>query len=134
MGQFVIKRHLGLLLILALVVMFFPVLKSDARPDSLKDVLTDSRPSVVSNHTITYDQNGTATFGAGDTITVDFDNSFDTSLLADTEPEDFDFKVASTDETVVSSADSCGDDEIEVTSVNTSTDTIVFTACTGYTA
>ncbi len=46
---------------------------------SSKDTLSDSRPSTVSNHTITFTTPSGAT--AGDTITVTFDTAFDTSSI-----------------------------------------------------
>lgn len=101
-----------------------------ARPDSLKDVITDSRPSTAANHTITLDQATGGDFSAGDTLVLTFAGGFDTSGFASTDAVDYDITVNATEETVVDSTDTCLDDEIEITTV--AADVFTFTACAGY--
>jgi len=125
-----------ILLLVAVITQPFSVQRALAvRVDSLKDVITDSRPSTAANHTITIDTSSSATWVAAETITVSLNSStFDTSGFASTDAVDYDITVNGVEETIVDSTDSCGDDEIEITTVNTTTDTFTFTACTGYTA
>lgn len=111
-----------------MVVLSLPNLTFAARPDSLKVLLTDSRPSTVSNYTITHDQTSAAQFSANDTLVVTFPAGF--SLAALSSPLDFDFKVASTDETVQTGA--CG--ATDTVRAVVSGQTITFTACSTYTA
>lgn len=101
-----------------------------ARPESLKDLITDSRPSTAANHTITLDQAGGGDFSAGDTLVLTFASNFDTSGFASTDALDYDITVNGTEETVVDSTDTCLDDEIEITTV--ASDVFTFTACAGY--
>lgn len=105
------------------------------RPDSLKDVITDSRPSTAANHTITLDTSSSATWAAGETITVSLNSStFDTSGFASSDAVDYDITVNAVEETIVANGACGASDAIEITTVNTTTDTFTFTACTSYTA
>jgi len=97
------------------------------RPDSLKDLITDSRPSVAANHTITLDQSTSGDFSAGDTLVLTFATAFDTSGFASTDAIDYDITVNSVEETIVDSTDACGGDTIEITTV--AADVFTFTAC-----
>ncbi len=129
------KKSFAWLLIVGLLVLCFPFKSALAvRPDSLKDVLSDSRPSVAANHTITLDMSSTTNFVAGETLIIDFDNSVDTSGFANTEPEDYDIVVNGAEQTMVASGGCSTTDAIEITTMNTSTDTFTFTACTNYTS
>lgn len=103
-----------------------------ARPDSLKDVLSDSRPSTAANHTITLDMSASTNFVAGETLIVDFDNNFDTTGFANSEAEDFDITINGAEQSIVANGGCSSNDAIEITTVNTSTDTFTFTACTSY--
>lgn len=99
-------------------------------PEDLTILLSDSRPSTATNVTITYDQSATADFSAGDTLVITFPTAMDTSGFASTDALDYDITVNGTEETVVDSADTCADDEIEVTTV--ASDVFTFTACSGF--
>lgn len=101
-----------------------------ARPDSLKDVITDSRPSTAANHTITLDQAAGGDFSAGDTLVLTFASNFDTSGFASTDALDYDITVNAVEETIVDSNDACAGDTIEITTV--AADVFTFTACGGY--
>jgi len=100
-----------------------------ARPDSLKDVLSDSRPSTASNHTITLDLATGTQFVAtsNETITVTFPAGFDLSSIA---IGDVDFINNGTDETLQSGA--CG--ATDTVRWQLSSQTMTFTACNSYTA
>lgn len=98
-----------------------------ARPDSLKDVISDSRPSTAANHTITLDQATGGDFSAGDTLVLTFNTSFDTSGFASTDALDYDITINGTEETIVDSTDACAGDTIEITTV--AADVFTFTAC-----
>lgn len=121
------------LAVTALVVGVFSFTTSTAlaaRPESLKDVITDSRPSTAANHTITLDQAAGGDFSAGDTLVLTFDSNFDTSGFASTDAIDYDITINGTEETIVDSTDTCLDDEIEITTV--ASDVFTFTACAGF--
>ena len=100
------------------------------RPDSLKDVITDSRPSTAANHTITLDQSTSGDFSAGDTLVLTFASGFDTSGFASTDALDYDITVNGVEETIVDSTDACAGDTIEITTV--AADVFTFTACGTY--
>lgn len=102
-------------------------------PQSLKDVLSDSRPSVDVDHTVTVQLSASNTWASSETLVIDFADSFDTTGFANTEPEDFDIKWASTDKTIVADT-TCAADQIEIDSVNTTTDVFTFSLCAGSTA
>ena len=99
-------------------------------PEDLSVLLSDSRPSTVTNVTVTLDQSATADFSAGDTIVVTFPTAMDTSGFASTDALDYDITNNSVEETVVDSTDGCTTDVIEVTTV--AADVFTFTACSGY--
>ena len=115
--------------VVAVVIMPFSTIKA-ARPDSLKDVITDSRPSTAANHTITLDQAAGGDFSAGDTLVLTFAGGFDTSGFASTDALDYDITVNAVEETIVDSSDACAGDTIEITTV--ASDVFTFTACGGY--
>ncbi|MEX1051798.1 MAG: hypothetical protein WEC83_00185 [Patescibacteria group bacterium] len=99
-------------------------------PEDLSVLISDSRPSTVTNVTITYDQSASGDFSAGDTLVITFPTAMDTSGFASTDALDYDIEVAGTPETVVDSTDACSTDVIEITSV--AADVFTFTACSGY--
>jgi len=111
-----------------LVIVLFPNFVFAARPDSLEVLISDSRPSTVADYTITHDQATAAQFTSGDTLVVSFPAGFDLTALS--EPSDYDFKVASTDETLQSAA--CG--ATDTVRVSVSSQDITFEACSSYTA
>jgi len=125
----VLSRWVNVLLLVVIVTAtFLPSLAFAARPDDLSILLSDSRKSTVSNYTITHDQNSGAQFTSGDTLDVTFPAGFNLTALAS--PGDYDFKVASTDETVQTAA--CGATDTVRASV--SSQVITFEACSSYTA
>jgi hypothetical protein len=97
---------------------------------SFSDTLSTIKESVVANHTLTFTiQDG---WDATETLTVDFADTFITTGFANTEPEDFDITDDGAEQTLVASGGcTAGTLEIEVTTVNTSTDTFTFTRCSG---
>jgi len=91
-------------------------------------VLETMKESVTANQTITFTQTGDHQFQAGENFTITYPTGFNLTNLSS--PLDFDVKIASTDETLQSTA--CGaTDTIRVT---ISGQTITFTACDSYTA
>lgn len=128
-----LKRLFIVVSILALALVPFVYRSAQAANlTAMSDTMTRQQTSTASNHTVTFDQDAGTTFVAGETITIDFDDGFDTSSLANTDPLDYDIVVGPTEETVVAAG--CGaTDEIEITSIS-GTDVITFTACSGYTA
>ena len=125
------KRAFYLLAIASVLVLNLTPQKAFAvRPDSLKDVITDSRPSTAANHTITIDQSSSGDWSAGDTLVLTFAAAFDTSGFASTDAIDYDITVNAVEETIVDSTDACAGDTIEITSV--AADVFTFTACGGY--
>jgi len=103
----------------------------------LEDTLSDSRSSTVANHTFEFDTDGASTFAAGETIIIDFvdGDGFDTSALAASDALDYDIETPiGTEQTIVANGGCGAADAIEITTVNTTTDTITFTACGSYTA
>ncbi len=124
----IFKRVLTVLAAAAIIAVNFSALPALAvRPDSLKDVITDSRPSTAANHTITLDQSTSGDFSVGDTLVLTFAAAFDTSGFASTDALDYDITVNGTEETIVDSTDACAGDTIEITTV--AADVFTFTAC-----
>lgn len=99
-------------------------------PEDLSVLLSDSRPSTVTNVTITYDQSASGDFSAGDTLIVTFPTAWDTSSFASTDALDYDITNNAVEETLVDSGDSCTGDTIEITTV--ASDVFTFTACSGF--
>ncbi|MEK9167697.1 MAG: hypothetical protein AAB613_03080, partial [Patescibacteria group bacterium] len=125
------KRAFYLLAIASILVLNLAPQKAFAvRPDSLKDVITDSRPSTAANHTITLNQSTSGDFSVGDTIVLTFAAAFDTSGFASTDALDYDITVNGVEETIVDSTDACAGDTIEITTV--AADVFTFTACGAY--
>lgn len=119
---------------LILVAAVYPLLSrnvNSASLTSLYDTMSRQDDSVASNHTIGFTL--VSTWDATETVVIDFDNGFDTSGFANTEPEDFDITWNGSDKTIVANG-SCAANSIEITTVNTSTDTFTFTLCSGSTA
>ncbi|MCH8821674.1 hypothetical protein IID23_04115 [Patescibacteria group bacterium] len=130
-----LKRLTLASLILLLTIVPYLYLRNDVQAatfTAISDIMTRQEDTVASNHTIAFTQNGGTQFTSGETITIDFEDTFDTSSLANTDPLDYDIVINGTEETLV--AIGCGaTDEIEITSIS-GTDVITFTACGSYTA
>ncbi len=124
MVTFANKKLLPLLLVLALFVLSFPLKNVLAlRPDSLKDTISDSRPSVAADHTIVIGVTSGTTFSSGETVIVNFPAGFNLTALT---MADVDFVNGSTNETLQSGA-CAGADAIQYT---LSSQQVTFTACT----
>jgi len=131
------KRILNLLIAIILALSVLPLAvsrTSAANLSTMSDVQSRLLASYASNHTITFTLGGTTTFEATETIVLNFDDTFDTSALAITDPLDYDIKVGATEEAIVANGGCASTDAIEITSINASTETITFTACASYTA
>jgi hypothetical protein len=107
---------------------------------SVQDVISTSALSAAANHTITFTMPAGQTWVAGETLTLTFDDTgdaFNFGTLLNSDPLDYDIKTDTggtpVEETIVANG-GCTADEIEITTVNTSTDVITFTACGSYTA
>ena len=96
------------------------------RPTSLKDTLSDSRPSTASNHEIVLDLSGSTTFIAGETVIVTFPAGYNLTTLTLT---DVDFVNGATSETLIASCTATDSVEYVLAS-----QVVTFTACSGYTA
>jgi len=117
-----------------LVSAIYPFLSKTADSASLtqpKDTLSRLAVSTAANHTISFTL--VSSWDPSETIVIDFDDGFDTSGFANNEPEDFDISWNGTDKTIVANG-GCAANSIEITTVNTSTDTFTFTLCPGSTA
>lgn len=98
---------------------------------SISDIMSRQKATTVSNHTIAFTQNGSTQFVSGETLTITFESTFDTSGLDNTDPLDYDITIGGTEEAIVAAG--CGaTDEIEITSIVA--DVITFTACGSLTA
>src|SRR2546428_676846 len=78
MKQIINQRKFYSLLAIALLLSLFSFVNfvQAARPDSLKDVLSDSRPSTAAVHDIYLDQSSGTTFQSAETILIDFPTGF----------------------------------------------------------
>lgn len=122
-------RRLFCLLVVASILglNFTPPKVFAVRPDSLIDTLSESRPSVASNHEIVLNLSGGTTFIAGETVIVTFPAGFDLTALTMT---DVDFQNGATDETLQAGA--CGaTDTVRYTLAGQA---VTFEACSSYTA
>ncbi|OGR82766.1 MAG: hypothetical protein A2901_00460 [Elusimicrobia bacterium RIFCSPLOWO2_01_FULL_54_10] len=123
------RRYFYILIIVGVIfVNFTPSPAFAVRPDSLKDTLSDSRPSVASNHEIVLNLSGTTTFIAGETVVITFNASFDLTTLTMT---DADFQNGATDETLQSGA--CGATDT-IRFIYFGGESVSFMACDAYTA
>lgn len=128
----------GMIVLVALAMSgAFSVEKAQALALSVKsDLMSRLQISAASNHTITFTQDAGTSLAAGETLTLQFDptaQGFGLTSLSATDPLDYDIKVGGTEESVVAAGGCASNDAIEVTTVNTTTDTITFTACSSYT-
>jgi hypothetical protein len=125
-----------LLTALLLIAAVYPLFSKEAFGASHtveKDTLSRLTISTAANHTIQLDL--ASAWDASEALIIDFDDGFDTTGFATNEPEDYDIRWDDTaaDKTIVASG-SCAANSIEITTVNTSTDTFTFTLCAGSTA
>jgi len=96
--------------------------------NTASDTLSTIKQSVGADHTIQFTLNASDTFTTTETITITFPTGFNlTSLSA---PNDFDFRNAATDETLITGGCAASDN----VNVAVSSQTVTFTACGGYTA
>src|SRR3990167_2246193 len=130
-----LKRFLIFVSIISLLV--FPFVlnnKAQAAPHTvISDQLSRLEVSLNANHTITFTL--ASAWDASEALTLDFvdGDGFDTTEFANTEPEDFDIRwggSGGTEKTIVASG-GCAANSIEITTVNTTTDTFTFTLCAG---
>ncbi|MEX1051800.1 MAG: hypothetical protein WEC83_00195 [Patescibacteria group bacterium] len=111
--------------ILALLSFYIPVVYA-ANPDSVRDLLSDSRKNTVSQHTVTLDMSSSTAFDSTDTVSITLHNNFTVPALA---PGDVSFNDG-TARTVLASC-SAGADNV---GLGVSGQVITFTACSGFTA
>ncbi len=122
------RRAFYLLVIAAVLMLSLAPSKAFAvRPTSLKDTLSDSRPSTASNHEMVLDLSGSTTFIAGETVIVTFPAGYDLTALTMT---DVDFQNGATDETLQAGA--CG--ATDTVQYVLASQVVTFTACSSYTA
>ncbi len=95
------------------------------------DTLSTIKESVVANHTLTFTINDA--IDASDTFTIDFPDTFSTTGFANSDDNDYDVTDDGGEVEVVASG-GCAANRIEITTVNTSTDTFTFTLCSGSSA
>jgi len=119
------------LVVLALVAGCFPLGSVQAAAVTLfSDTLSTIKESVAANHTLTFTINDG--WDATETLTIDFPDTFVTTGFANTEAEDYDITDDGAEQNLVANGGCSGAAlEIEITTVNTSTDTFTFTRCTG---
>lgn len=130
-----LKRLLSFVCVISLLVSPF-ILNNKAEAAShtaVSDTLSRLQTSTAANHTIQFDL--ASAWDAGETLTIDFvdGDGFDTSGFANTEAEDYDITWEGTEKTIVANG-GCAANSIEITTVNTTTDTFTFTLCPGSTA
>lgn len=128
------RRRSSRFLIILAAILFAATLPTTkiraAAVTSFSDTLSTIKESVVANHTLTFTiQDG---WDSTETLTIDFADTFVTTGFANTEPEDFDITDDGAEQVLVASGGCSGTAlEVEVTTVNTSTDTFTFTRCSG---
>jgi len=126
-------QHLLLAIVLASSVFPFVASPTDAgNLTAISDTMSRLKLSEDSNHTIAFTQAGTTQFVATETIALTFAAGFDLTDLANSDPLDYDIRVASTDESIVANGGCAANDAIEITSI--SGQVITFTACGSYTS
>lgn len=93
-----LRKFFSVSLIIGLIAVQFIAPKALAvAPDDLQALLSDSRPSTVSNWTVTHDQSATAQLQAADTLVLTLPTGFTIGSVDET---DIDFKVGATDESL----------------------------------
>jgi|GEM_PF-915368 len=120
--------YVTVLVIIAASLPLLPLPAFAAAVTSASDTLSTIKESVGADQTIQFTLNGSDTLSSGETVTVTFPTGFDLTSLSS--PNDFDFRNASTDETLQSGA--CG--STDTIRAVVASQTITFTACNSYTA
>lgn len=95
-----------------------------ATVSNFSDTLSTIKESVAANHTLTFTINDG--WDATETLTIDFPDTFNTSGFSSADDNDYDIN-----STEVVANGACAANKIEITTVNTSTDTFTFTLCAG---
>lgn len=116
------KSKLKMLLILAALVLA-PIQVRAATVTTFSDTLSDSRPSLAVDHTISWDVVDAGGFVAGDSFAITFASGFDTSAITE---DDVDIEDDGVD--ITTAADCSGSD---VASVAMANDVLTVTACEG---
>jgi len=88
------------------------------------------KESVAADHTLTFTINNT--IDAGDTFSIDFPDTFDTTGFLNSDPLDYDIKDDGVDKTITATG-GCAANGFDITTANTTTDTFTFTYCAGST-
>ncbi len=97
---------------------------------NFSDALSTIQQSVAANHTITFTT--ADDWSSTETLSIDLPDTFTTTGFANNEPEDYDLTDDAVEQVLVANGGCSGTAlEIEITTVNTSTNTFTFTRCTG---
>ena len=127
------SKHLRFFLALLLIAGFSleMALPAYAAPvTNFSDALSTIQESAAANHTLTFTT--ADDWSSTETLSVDFPDTFVTTGFANTVPGDYDVTDDGVDQNLVASGGCTGATlEIEITTVNTSTNTFTFTRCTG---
>ncbi|MCR4307415.1 MAG: hypothetical protein NUV80_02560, partial [Candidatus Berkelbacteria bacterium] len=129
-GKILWVRLAVLTVLFSLLLPYTPVAFATAA-SSFSDTLSTMKESVVANHTLTFTINDA--IDAGDTFSIDFPDTFNTTGFANTDPLDYDIKDDGVDKTITATG-GCAADGIDITTSNTTTDTFTFTLCAASTA
>jgi hypothetical protein len=123
------RRAAWLLIAAMLMLTWVPIVHAATQLDSVKDTLSDSDLSVVSNHVIVFDP--AQTLAAGENITVTFDPTGQTFNLTGVTSSDV--TLSGTGWTYVSAVGGCSGatNEVYFNSINTTTDVLTLTVCAG---
>lgn len=124
-GQGNFRAFIALIVILGLSGVS-PSLTRAADVSTFSDSLSTIEESTAANHTLTFTLNDA--WAAGETLSIDFPDTFDTTGFVNSDDNDFDITDDAADVEVVASG-SCAANKIEITTANTTTDTFTFTLC-----
>jgi hypothetical protein len=122
-------------LVLSMSMFQLQILPANAAYSAMSNTMSRLQISTSANHTIAFTASGTTNWDVGDTVILDFvaANGFNTGSFAASDPIDYDIKLEGADESLVAAGGCATNDAIEVTTVNTTTDEITFTACPSFT-
>lgn len=95
------------------------------------DALSTIEENANADHTITFTI--ADDWSSTETLSIDLPDTFDTTAFDNNDEEDFDITDDGAEQALVDTATGCGAPALEIllTTVNTSTNTITFTRCTG---
>lgn len=116
------------LLLIASITVLFALPRQTQAFTSEKDTMSRLKISQAANHTIQFSLNTGQTWAAGETLIIDFADAFGTTGFINTDPLDYDISWGGTDKSIVANG-FCVANSIEITTVNTATDTFTFTLC-----